>query len=139
MNRIRNTAIAALAVLAFPSVAARAQEQAQAVPSLQDLLKTQYKVTTTASDAEGFKIIEPGTVLTLMKGGVIATPQNAANKFNPFQKMCNNTFKNGNLTTAKGCSMTTEGSKLIPKGSKVYLTKFDVNTKSNKITFNLIE
>jgi len=115
--------------------------QAQAAPSLQDLLKTQYKVTTTGSDAEGFKVIEAGTVLTLKKGGVIATPQAAPGQYriNPFQKMCSNTFKNGNLSTGRGCAMTTEGAHYLGKGSKLYLTKMEVKSKENKISFNLIE
>jgi hypothetical protein len=117
MNILRQSAMAALTSLALTGATALAQTPA--VPSLQDMLKTQYKVTTTGSDAEGLKVIEAGTVLSLNKGGVIATPQNpvGAVKFNPFQKMCSNTFKNGNLTTAKGCSITTEGSRYLTKGS----------------------
>lgn len=145
MYRNRLIAIAALMALAYSGATAHArpngQDQPQAAPSLQDLLKTQYKVTTAGTDAEGFKIIEPGTVLTLVKGGVIATPQtpNAAVKLNPFQRMCSNTYKAGTLSTAKNCSMTTEGARYLEKGTKVYITKFEVNPKGNKIVFNLVE
>jgi len=136
MRTLRCTAVFAILSLSL-TVAAHSQS----APSLQDLLKTQYKVTTTGSDVYGFKIIEAGTVLTLMKPGVIAVAQPPAGqvRFNPFAKMCNSTFKNGNLTGGKNCPMAAEGAKYLEKGSKLYLTKMEVKSKENKITFNLIE
>jgi len=129
------------AVFATMSLSLAAAAHGQAGPSLQDLLKTQYKITTTGNDAEGFKIIEPGTVLTLKKSGALATPQMQMSqpKFNPFVKLCGTTFKNGNLTGGKGCAMTAEGAKYLNKGSKLYITKMEVKSKDNKITFNLVE
>lgn len=128
-------------VLALISVSLTVAAHTQGAPSLQDLLKTQYKTTTTGSDVEGFKIIQAGTVLTLMKPGVIALPQPPAGqiRFDPFGKMCNSTFKNGNLTGGNRCPMAAEAAKYLEKGSKVYLTKMEVKSKENKITFNLIE
>lgn len=123
------------------SLAAAALGQAAAGPSLQELLKTQYKITTTGNDAEGFKIIEPGTVLTLKKSGALALPQmqQAQPKLSLFGKLCSTTFKNGSLTGGKGCPMMAEGAKYLNKGTQLYITKMEVKQKDNKITFNLVE
>ena len=113
---------------------------AQAAPSLQELLQTQYKVTVTGTDAEGFHVIDPGTVLVIKKGGIIATPHTSPHGIAlKLPKTCNNTFKNGVLVTPKACASTSIGSKLLPDGEKVYITKFEVSPKSNKITMNLVE
>ena len=114
--------------------------QNQAIPSLQELLQSQYKVTTTGSDAEGFRVIEPGSVLVIKKEGIIATPHASPHGIAfKLPKVCNNTFKNGVLQSPKACSSTTIGSKFLSSGEKVYITKFEVNPKSNKITMNLVE
>jgi hypothetical protein len=138
MRTLRCAAVFAMFSVSFAAVA---YGQAAAGPSLQDLLKTQYKLTTTGSDIQGFKVIEAGTVLTLMKTHVIALPQSPAGqvKVNLFAKMCNSTFKNGTLSGGGGCPMVAEEAKYLEKGTKLYLTKMDVKTKDNKITFNLIE
>lgn len=115
-------------------------QNSPAAPSLQELLKNQYKISKTGSDASGFKIIEPGTVLTIQKAGLIATPQPASHFISlKLPKVCDNTFKRGNLTQPGACAKTTLGSKFLNEGEKVYITKFEVNEKSNRITFNLVE
>ena len=138
MRTFRCSAVFAMLSISFAAVAFA---QGAAGPSLQDLLKTQYKLTTTGFDAEGFKIIEPGTVLTLKKSGALALPQmqQAQPKLSLFGKLCSTTFKNGTLSGGKGCPMMAEGAKYLNKGSQLYITKMEVKQKDNKITFNLVE
>jgi hypothetical protein len=79
-------------------------------------------------------------VLTVQKPGLIATPQPAPHSITlKLPKVCDNTFKRGNLTQPGACAKTTLGSRFLDAGERVYITKFDVNEKSNKITFNLVE
>ena len=132
--------VAATALIALVATEPNGLAQNQAAPSLQELLQSQYKVTTTGSDAEGFRIIEPGTVLVIKKEGIIATPHASPHGIAfKLPKVCNNTFKNGILQTGNACAKTTIGSKFLKSGEKVYITKFEVNQKSNKITMNLVE
>jgi len=140
MYGIRLTAIGVLIKLAVLGSHATALAQGTATPSLQELLKDQYKVSRTGSDSSGFKVIEPGTVLTILKPGVIATPQAPPHAISfKLPKVCDNTFKRGTLTQSGACAKTTLGSRFLDQGEKVYITKFEVNEKSNKITFNLVE
>jgi hypothetical protein len=118
------------------------QAQNAAQPNLQDLLKPIYKVTTAGNDNSGFKVIEPGTIVSIQKTGVIATPNTGSPQsvvINPFEKACSNNFKNGELTKSKTCNLSTLGSRYLDKGWKLYITKFEVNPKQNKITFTLVD
>jgi len=138
MNRI---AILVAALIATASCAKVSSAQDQPAPSLQSLLASQYKLSTTGSDSDGFRIIEPGTVLVIKKEGIIATPPASTRglHFKILPNMCNNTFKNGVLETASKCSHATLGSKFLKSGEKVYITKFEVNEKSNKIVMDVVE
>jgi hypothetical protein len=140
MNTIRRTVLIALLLLSGLGSAIMANAQDTSAPSLQEFLKGQYKLALTGADSSGFKIIEPGTVLSVLKAGVIATPQTAPHAISiKLPKVCNNTFKAGNLTESSACAKTTIGSRFLDKGEKVYVTKLEVNLKSNKITFNVVE
>ena len=138
MISMKHTLVTAFLVLSC--LGATVQAQDQPAPSLEELLKTQYKVTKAAFDSDGFKIIDPGTVVIVEKAGIMATAQG-----NPhliafkLPKVCDNTFKNGNLTVPKACATTTIGSHFLTTGEKLYITKLEVNQKSNKIAFNLVE
>jgi len=136
-RRVIHAAVAAILILA--GLNATAFVQAQAAPSLQELLTTQYKLSTTGSDSYGFKVIESGTIVALQKGGVIATPFAVENGLNPFQRSCTNTFKGGALTVARMCTMTTERTRYLDRGWKLYVTKIEVNEKQGKVSFSLVE
>lgn len=130
--------VAACGILICIASSASAQEQSQ--PSLQDQLQTMYKLSRTGVDSDGFKILEAGTVVVLKKSGVMATEPPGAHKFMiKLPKACDNTFKNGNLSVSRACSTTTIGSRFLDQGEKMYITKFEVNQKSNKIIFDLVE
>lgn len=49
---------------------------AQAV-SLQEQLNAQYKLVKMGSDSRGFGIVEPGTLLSVQKGGILSVPWKA--------------------------------------------------------------
>ncbi|MFC5865212.1 hypothetical protein ACFPT7_23100 [Acidicapsa dinghuensis] len=138
MNRIKLRTAAVLIVLAAIANSAFTQDQSQ--PSLQDQLQTMYKVSRAGVDSGGFKILEAGTVVVLKKTGIMATEPPGAHKFMiKLPKACDNTFKNGNLSVSRTCSTTTIGSRFLNQGEKMYITKFEVNQKSDKVTFDLVE
>ena len=123
-------------VLISNSVAA----QQPAAPGLQSLLANQYKVSKVGSDASGFKVIDPETVVVAKQAGIMATAQGTPHMIAfKLPKVCDNTFKGGNLTVPKACASTSVGSHYLENGEMLYITKFEVNEKSNKITFNLVE
>jgi len=112
----------------------------QAAPSLQDLLANEYKVSKTGTDATGFKVITPGTAVAVKQAGVMATAQGTPHMIAfKLPKVCDNTFKNGKLTVPKACASTSVGSHYLNDGEMLLITKFEVNEKSNKISFNLVE
>ena len=114
--------------------------QQPAAPSLQEMLNTEYKVSKTGSDANGFKIIEPGTVVVAKQAGIMATAPGSPHMIAfKLPKVCDNTFKNGSLSVSKACATTSVGSKFLTNGEQLYITKFEVNEKGNKISFNLVE
>ena len=120
--------------------AVQGQSPDAAAPSLQDLLKTQYKLTRVGSDSGGFKVLEPGTVVVAKNPAIMATAN--AGPHVPSKDLfglCNNTFKHGALSVKKGCATTSLGAKFLPVGDKLYITKFEVKEKDNKISFNLVE
>lgn len=138
MNRIRYFLTAAIYASICIAPSAPAQNQSQ--PSLQDQLQTMYKVSRSGVDSSGFKILEAGTVVILEKPGIMATEPPGAHKFMiKLPKACDNTFKNGSLNVSRACSTTTIGSHFLNQGEKMYITKFEVNQKSNKILFDLVE
>lgn len=111
-----------------------------AAPNLQDLLKTQYKLTRVGSDSGGFKVLEPGTVVVTKNPGIMATANNGPHTpSKDLFGLCNNTFKHGALSVKKGCATTSLGSKFLPVGDKLYITRLEVKQKDNKISFNLVE
>jgi hypothetical protein len=130
-----------LALSLFGFILAGSSVQAQQpAPSLQSLLASQYKVSKTGSDAGGYKVIEAGTVVAAKQAGIMATAQGSPHMIAlKLPKVCDNTFKNGTLNVPKACASTSVGSHYLANGEMLYITKFEVNEKSNKITFNLVE
>ncbi len=130
----------AFALVIFSAVCTAVLAQDPPPPSLQELLKTTYKVTVAGTDSYGFKVIDPGTIFTLEKPGVIASSQtipgtNVRRLFSP----CSNTFKNGELSKSGMCPSTLQGVRYLDKGWKVFMTKMDINSKKHKITLTLVE
>jgi hypothetical protein len=92
------------------------------------------------SDSSGFKVLEPGTVVVTRNPGIMATANSGPHvPSKDLFGLCNNTFKHGALSVKKGCATTSFGAKFLPVGDKLYITKFEVKEKDNKISFNLVE
>jgi hypothetical protein len=125
---------AALAALAGFAMSAVAQQPSQSVPSLQDLLKTHYKLARTAASQTGTIVIEAGSVFVVKKGGLLGVPPTAI-------PVCTSQFKDGALHAPGGFCVGMSGptARYLDAGTKVYVTKLDVNQKKNSINLQLIE
>jgi len=142
MKTVKGGAIGVLIALGILGAAARVQSQSPdaAAPTLQDLLKTQYKVTRAGTDSGGFKVLEPGTVVATKSNAIMATEISGPHApSRDLFGLCNNTFKNGQLGVKRTCAGASLGSKYLPLGFKLYITRFEVKEKDNKISFNLAE
>jgi len=103
-------------------------------PSLLDQLRTQYKITRTGMEGTTIKILDPGTVLVIQKGGILGA--------NPTNMLpCPTTFDNGNLKSPNAVckAMIGENGRFLDNGEKVYVTKIDIDLKKEKVSFGLIE
>ena len=77
-----------------------AAAQNAAPPSLLEQLQKRYKFVQMGSDSSGPKVIDPGTLLDVQKGGVLGVP--GTNSVNA----CAATYQNGTLhPPGKGCTM----------------------------------
>lgn len=117
---------AAIAVMLLPSVAG-----AQASVTLQEQLSAQYKTVKIGPDGEVAG--DPGTLLAIQKGGIIAVPWNAL-------ALCPAKFKDNvlHLSTGFCAGMMQNVSGYFKKGAKVYPLKIDVNVGKEKISFQVV-
>jgi len=102
--------------------------------SLEEQLRAQYKVAKFGTDASGLAITDPGTVLTVQKGGLLGVaPTNPA--------MCASKFQDGELKAPNGfcVAMVKQNSRLLQVGEKVYPFKIDVSLDKDKISFKIVE
>jgi hypothetical protein len=126
--------VAGVAAMMGMGVYALAQGQPADAPSLQSLLVSQYKPARTALGPTGTTVIEAGKVFVVKRGGLFAVPPTSF-AFCPAQ------FKDGELHPPGGLciSMSGVGTRFLDVGTKVYITKIEVNQKKNSIGFSLIE
>ena len=115
----------ALAIVALASFAA-----AQAV-TLQEQLNAQYKPVQMAGN--GTVVVEPGTLLTVQKGGIISVPWKAV-------VHCAAKFQDNTLHPSIGfcAGMMKSVSQYLQKGNKVYPIKIEVNVDKAKISFQVV-
>ena len=129
-----NSALAVAAFFTAGSLGALAAQAQDAPPALASQLKSQYKLAKVGMDAGGWSVTQPGTVLVLQKGGVLGVPPaNLA--------IATATYKDGELHPPNGFSaaMVAQVSRHLAIGEKVYIFKMDVHSKTDKISFFLIE
>jgi hypothetical protein len=108
--------------------------QDAAPPSLQEQLKAQYKLVKIGPGPTGPRIIDPGTVLDVQKGGLLAVP--------PLSMMvCPAKFQDNELKSPTGMcpAMVKQVSRYLQVGTKVYPAKIDVNFDKDKVTITVIE
>lgn len=114
-----------LAIVALASFAA-----AQAV-TLQEQLNAEYKPVQMAGN--GTVVVEPGTLLTVQKGGIISVPWKAV-------VHCSAKFQDNTLHPSVGfcAGMMKSVSQYLQKGNKVYPLKIEVNQDKAKISFQVV-
>jgi len=126
------SAILALAVI----LAGPAHAQAQLPPDapLDAQIKALYKVTKFGLDSGGFTVLNPGTILVIQKGGILGVPP--ANL-----TMGTSIFKDGELKqpTAGQRMFLGNQTRFLQTGEKVYVQKVDVNLKTDKVVFTVVE
>ena len=129
-NLLQVVAIMSLAVL--PCRVANAQVAPDA--PLPDQLKGLYKVTKFGVDAAGFTVLNAGTVLVIQKGGILGVPP--ANV-----TMGTSVFKDGELHQPSAGNRMILGNvtRFLTVGEKVYVQKVDVNLKTDKVAFTIVE
>jgi hypothetical protein len=104
---------------------------AQAPVTLQDQLSAQYKTVKIGPDGEIAG--DPGTLLAVQKGGLIAVPWRAV-------ALCPAKFQDNvlHLSTGFCAGMMQNVSGYFRKGAKVYPLKIDVNVGKEKISLQVV-
>jgi hypothetical protein len=129
--------IVLVAAIIFPMALASGQ-----AATLQDDLQKKFKSVTMGSDTDGVSVVEEGTLLTTLRGGILAVPYSDSTDFKT--KYQNGTIKApGGLAVAgrkalKGEFGGEQTTHLFKKGDKVYPTKISVNMKKDTVTMGIV-
>jgi hypothetical protein len=129
--------IVLVAAMIFPLALASGQAD-----TLQDKLQKKFKFVTMGSDTDGTSVVEEGTVLTVLRGGILAVPYSDSSDFKT--KYQNGTVKapSGLAVAGRKAIMGKFGSDqtthLFKKGDKVYPTKISVNMKKDTVTMGIV-
>jgi len=123
--------VALICTLMFPMVMANAQ----ASVSLQEQLSAQYKMVKVGVATGEITIVDPGTVLSIQKAGIVGViPRSLA--------MCPAKYEDGNLKAPNSFCVGMLGKqniRYLTVGEKVYPMKMDVNVAKEKISFAILE
>jgi len=105
---------------------------AQAV-TLQEQLNAQYKLAKMGSDSGGFSVVDPGTLLSVQKGGILGVPWKAV-------ALCPAKFQDNSLHPSAGfcAGMMKSVSQYFKAGEKVYPIKLEVSPDKAKISFTVV-
>jgi len=125
--------IAAMLLSVFVAVPGIAAKHAPASP-LEDELRTRYKPVRMGYGGAGLTVVEPGTVLVLQKGGILAVPPSSL-------VIAPGTYKDGEIHPPNALLRAALGdnTRLLTAGEKVYVSKISVNLKSDKVALTIIE
>lgn len=101
--------------------------------SLQEQLVAQYQVAKVKADSSGYGVVDPGTLLTIQKNGVLAVPWRA-------MTMCPAKYQDNGFHPSVGfcAGMLKDVSRYFQTGEKVYPTKIDVNVNKAKVSFTVV-
>ena len=130
-------AIILVAAMTFPMALASGQ-----AATVEDDLQKKFKAVTMGSDSDGVSVVEEGTLLTILRGGILAVPYTDSSDFRT--KYQNGAMHApGSLVVAGrkaimgkfGSDQTTH---LFKKGDKVYPTKISVNMKKDLVTLGIV-
>jgi hypothetical protein len=126
----RNIARVIVSVALFSAFVSLAGAQAV---SLQEQLNAQYKLAKLGSDSGGFSVVDPGTLLSVQKGGILGVPWKAV-------ALCPAKFQDNSLHPSMGfcAGMMKTVSQYFKSGEKVYPIKLEVNPDKAKISFTVV-
>jgi len=117
-------------VLPWPAAFAQTPPPA----SLEQQLRTDYKLVKTASDAGGLSVVQPGTVLVVQKGGILGVVHTNV-------IMCSAKYQDGSLKAPGGfcAAMIKDKSRFLNVGEKVYPSRIDFNVAKERISLQIVE
>lgn len=119
-------------IIAVAVIMSAGHARGQAV-SLQEQLSAQYQVAKVKADSTGYGAVDPGTLLTIQKNGVLAVPWRA-------MALCPAKYQDNAFHPSVGfcAGMLKDVSRYFQIGEKVYPTKIDVNVNKAKISFAVV-
>lgn len=119
-------------IVAVATVFPAALAGGQAV-SLRDQLGAQYKVAKVAADSGGFAVVDPGTLMSIQKGGVLSVPWTSLT-------LCPAKYQDKTLHPSVGfcAGMLKNVSRYFKVGEKVYPVKLEVNVDKGKVSFTVV-
>jgi hypothetical protein len=126
---------ASLAALAFVVLSLPASLIAQSgTISLLDQLKAQYKLVKMSADMNGLRVVDPGTVLEVKKGGLLGVPPTSV-------VFCPAKFQDNELKAPGGfcAAMVKQNSRFLQAGERVYPIKIDVSLDKDRVSFQVVE
>jgi len=132
---ISGTALMLATLVAVPPAVAQAV-------SLQEQLAAQYKLVKMGSDTSGYSVVDPGTLLAIQKGGILAVPY-------ADQAVLPTKYEGGAIHGPNSLSLMGRKSimgrfgkeqttHLFPVGDKVYPTKIDVNVAKDTVAMSIV-
>ena len=111
-------------------------------PTLQEQLTAQYKPVKMGSDTSGYSVVEPGTLLAIQKGGILAVPYSDSSVLTTKYEGGAVHSPSALLTKGIGFGMKRFGKEqtthLFQVGDKVYPSKIDVNVAGDKVSMLII-
>ena len=136
--RLKGRIFLCIATVTFVAFALSPVGKAQLAPtaSLSDEIMAQYKLTRLGADSNGIAVTEPGTVLMVQKGGILAFPPTDMG-------VLPTKYENGSIHSPSpvmtGLFKQNVSTRFLTAGERVYVTKLDINLKAGKISFSLVE
>jgi len=106
---------------------------AQSAPTLQEQLNTQYKLARMSSRVGDWTVLEPGTVLEIVKSVAAVPPKSV--------RLCGSKFENGTLREPGSfcLGMDRKNFRYLTVGEKVYPVKLAVDTAKDKVVMEVVE
>jgi len=110
--------------------------------SLQEQLSAQYKVVKMGSDTSGFSVVEPGTLLEIKKGGILAVPYSDTSVLST--KYEGGTVHSPSTLLSKGIGFgmkrfgKEQTTHLFATGDKVYPSKIEVDVAKDDVALTIV-
>src|ERR1700676_991948 len=140
MDRVR---IIPVAVIVMYALFVISHARAQGAPvSLREQLAAQYNVVKMGSDSSGYSVVEPGTLLTVQKGGILGVPYSDSNVLSTKYEGGTVHSPNSMLSKGIGFGMAKLGkvqvTRLFQVGEKVYPSKIEVDIGKDDVVMTIV-